>query len=288
MRTVPALQLSLTEAQAQAVVIDGTIVNTEHLEVENATPNSKVAHVPVIFGNARNDGAAIGTGYSTSCTTEAQCLEENLYISPYYAQQIIDSGLFPIYPAGNISQESFNVSQRIATDTTFRCNDQAIMYAAAHTGSFAASYYYQSDRGYPSSAYDPEKVDITGNISAAYPYGDPSTFYYVVHSADVPALFGQAYPLRAPSDLYSLQTTTAYFGAFIKTGNPNPSEVELRVRGYTTALKAVKQTGPWQQVSSPTGPLKLLDYPSRTAQFQDVKQCAFLNISSNYWLEGGQ
>lgn len=288
LRTVPAQTLSSTGTQAQAVVIDGTIVTTEHLEVENATPNPSVANVPVIFGIARNDGAAIGTGRSTTCTTEAQCLEQNLYISSSYAQQVVSSGLFPLYSTGNISEDSFNVSQRIATDITFRCADQALVYAGAKTGSFAATYFYQSNRGFPSSAYDPEGVDITGNISAAYPYGDPSTFYYVVHSSDVPSLFGQIYPIRAPSDLNSIQLTTAYFGAFIKTGNPNPSQPELKIRGYTTSLQGVKQSGTWQQVNSATGPLKYLDYPAKNGQFEDVKQCAFLNISSSYWLEGGQ
>lgn len=279
--------LSTFNYVARFVVQDGTIVNTVDLAVNQASPNKNVANVPVIFGNARNDGGAIGSGYSTTCTSEVSCLSANLYISTAQAQAVIDSGLFPLYDTGNITADSFNVSQRLATDITFRCIDQALLYAGVTTGSFAAAYYYQSDRGWPGDAYNPLNLNVGGTISAEYPNGDPSTFYYVVHSADLPNVFGTVYPLRAPSDLYALQLSTAYFGSFMRTGNPNPPFPLMTVRGYSNSLAAMKKTGPWNEVSSTKGPLKLMDYPARSANFQDVAQCAFLNISSSYYLEGG-
>lgn len=48
----------------------------------------------------------------------------NIGISESAAQSIIDSGLFPYYDTGNVTADSFNVSQRVTTDNTFHCVDQ--------------------------------------------------------------------------------------------------------------------------------------------------------------------
>ena len=104
----------------------------------------------------------------------------------------------------------------------------------------------------------------------------------------MPWMFGTLNTLRDASDLYSVQLISGYFAEFVKTGQPNPSKAYLSARGYGKTLEAVQKTGPWQEVRGKKGPIKLLDYPSVTSSFVDVPQCAFLNYSLSYYLEGGK
>jgi hypothetical protein len=123
LKAVPALTLVGLPDVARYVVQDGTYVVTERLEV--SAPNADVAHIPVIFGTTANDGASFSTYPKQNVTSEVQGIELSLGISQYYAQTIIDSGLFPFYDSGNLTLDAFNVSQRVATDIQFRCIDQA-------------------------------------------------------------------------------------------------------------------------------------------------------------------
>lgn len=141
LKAVPALTLVELPSVARYVVQDGYYVNTEELIVNKRNPGT--AHVPVIFGNVENDGASFSTYPTTPVTSELAGIQASLGISAAYAQSIIDSGLFPYYDSGNVTLDSFNVSQRVATDIQFRCIDEATMYAASVSGAFASSYYYQ-------------------------------------------------------------------------------------------------------------------------------------------------
>ena len=283
LKTVPALKLVGLSTVARYVVQDGHYVNTEELDVINR--NGSTAHVDVIFGNVENDGASFSTYPKTPVTTELAGIEAALGISAAYAQSIIDSGLFPYYNTGNITLDSFNVSQRVATDNQFRCIDQATMYAGQKSGAFKSSYYYQMMRTI--NGYDPNNLGGP-SASPGYPNGNPNLPYFRLHGADMPWVFGNLGTLRDPDDLYSIQLTSGYFAEFFKSGQPNPPESYLKVRGYTRTLQAVEETGPWQQVSGSQGPIKLLDYPSLTSPFVDLPQCAFLNYSISYYVNGGK
>lgn len=140
LKTVPALTIQNLPTVARYVVQDGTYVNTEQLDVSNK--NGSTADVNVIFGTTANDGASFSTYPKTPVTSESQGLQVGLGISAYYANLIITSGLFPYYDTGNITLDSFNVTQRVATDKTFRCIDEATVYAGAETGAFKSAYYY--------------------------------------------------------------------------------------------------------------------------------------------------
>lgn len=280
---VPALKLVGLSTVARYVVQDGHYVNTENLDVVNR--NGSAAHVNVIFGNVANDGASFSTYPTTPVTSELAGIEASLGISASYAQGIINSGLFPYYNTGNITLDSFNVSQRVATDIQFRCIDQATMYAAQHSGAFKSSYYYQMDRTI--NGYDPNKLG-GAPVTPGYPNGDPNLPYFKLHGADMPWVFGNLGTLRDAYDLYSIQLVSGYFAEFVKSGQPNPSLEYLKSRGYTRTIQAIEETGPWPQISSAEGPIKLLDYPAVTSPFLDLPQCAFLNYSISYYLEGGK
>ena len=53
----------------------------------------------------------------------------------------------------------------------------------------------------------------------------------------------------------------------------------LKLRQYTKTVQAINQAGPWNQVSSATGPIALFDYPVTQSPFIDLNQCAYLNYS---------
>ncbi|KAH0839103.1 carboxylesterase family protein [Fonsecaea pedrosoi] len=281
LKKVNATDLVSLETVARYVVQDGTIVNSSQLNV--VQKNAGSAYVPIMFGVAANDGASFSTISPTPVHNETEGLMTGLGINASYAQAIIRSGLFPYYDTGNMTFDSFNVTQRVATDSTFRCIDQATVYAGAETGTFPAAYYYQFERTI--NGYNPENVP-GAPITPGYPHGNPNLPYFKLHGADMDWAFGNFYvPLRDANDLYSVQLVSGYFAEFVRSGQPNPPVPYLQARGYTRTLQGVQESGPWEKVSNATGPIKHLDYPAVSGGFVDLPQCAWLNYSVNYYLD---
>ncbi|KAG9950961.1 carboxylesterase family protein-like protein, partial [Aureobasidium melanogenum] len=282
LRAAPAQTIVNAATVARYVVQDGTYVDTETLDVYNR--NGSAANVNTIWGTTANDGASFSTYPTTPVTSELAGIMAALGISQAYAQSIIDSGLFPYYDTGNVTLDSFNVSQRVATDNQFRCIDEATVYAGVESGAFKTSYFYQMQR--TSGGYDPNHLGGPP-VEPGYPYGNPEKPYFKLHGSDMPWVFGNLNPLRDANDLKSVQLESGYFAAFVRSLDPNPPASYLQVRGYTNTTQGVKESGPWQPVANAKGPMKLLDFPSLTADFQDLPQCAFLNYSINYYIDGG-
>ena len=233
LKQVPWSKIQNLATVARYVVQDGTYVDTEQLDVTNT--NGSTAHVPVIFGTTANDGASFSVFPPANITTEAEGIEASLSITAEDANLIINSGLFPYYDTGNLTLDSFNVSQRVATDKTFRCIDEATVYAGATTGAFQSAYYYTMERTY--AGYDPNSLGFgglsSGPVEPGYPYGDPNLPYFRLHGADLGFTYGNQNPLRDADDLKAAQLISGYFAQFTRTGNPNPSLAYLKVRGYT-------------------------------------------------------
>jgi hypothetical protein len=184
LRATPAQTIVNAATVARYVVQDGTYVNTETLDVYNK--NGSAANVNTIWGTTANDGASFSTYPKTPVTSELQGIEVALGISQAEAQSIIDSGLFPYYNTGNITLDSFNVSQRVATDNQFRCIDQATVYSGVESGAFKTSYFYQMQR--TSGGYDPNNLGGPP-VEPGYPYGNPEKPYFKLHGSDMPWVF---------------------------------------------------------------------------------------------------
>ena len=167
-------------------------------------------------------------------TSEADFIAAALGIDQAKAHAIIDSRLFPLYSTGNLSLDAFNVSQRVMTDVGFRCIDEAIVYAGPRSGAFPRAYYYAFDR--TNGGYDPNGLGATGlsagPVTPGYPYGNPNLPYFRLHGSEIGFTYGNVFP-RDAADTKATQLITGYFASFAKTGDPNPSEVYLRVRGYS-------------------------------------------------------
>ncbi|KAL9624547.1 MAG: hypothetical protein Q9160_001211 [Pyrenula sp. 1 TL-2023] len=282
--SVDALSLISLPTVARYVVQDGTYVNTEQLIV--STSNASTAHVPVIFGNVADDGASFCTyPRSGNLSTESQVIQASLGISAPYADGIISSGLFPYYDTGNLTLDSFNVSARVSTDIQFRCIDQATVYAGVSSSAFPKAYYYQMDRSI--YGYDPNGLGGPAP-TPGFPNGNPDVSpYFRLHGADMPWMFGNLPRIRDANDLYSVQVGADHFGAFIRSGDPNPSEEFLSTLGYTVTLANLQANGRWEAVGGEEGPIRRIDYPSPSTGFVDVPQCQYLNYSLSYYLEGG-
>ncbi|KAJ3028333.1 hypothetical protein HDV00_010468 [Rhizophlyctis rosea] len=276
--------LSNFPVRARYVVQDGEIVVTPRLEVTKRNKNT--AHVPIVLGIVPNDGASFNS-YNTTCTSQVECLATDTAITQDWAHKVINSGLFPIYNTGNIAADTYNVSQRIVTDTMFRCVDEATAYAATKSNALKKVYYYESQRAYGETSYNPLNLDVYGPVTPGYPLGNPNLPYYKVHSGDLPFLFGGASHLRDMHDLHAQQLMMNYFANFMRKADPNPETWYLKARGYKEVLAAVQKTGRWNPVKDAQGPIALLDYPSKIQSgFVDVPQCKFLNYSLSYYFDG--
>ena len=301
LRSANATQLITGNDVARYVVQDGHIVNTPSLPLTGR--NANTAYVPIMFGVAANDGASFSVLPTEPVSNLSQGLQLGLSISDSAAQSIIDSNLFPFYDTRNLTLDAFNVTQRVATDNTFRCIDQATVYAGATTGTFPSVYYYQFERA--RAGYNPNNLDdelTNGPVSEAYPYGDPtSPDYFRLHGATGAWISGnwnqEMMPLRDDGDLWSVQLVSGYVAEFVKSGAPNPSQEYLTVRGagYEKVLEAVRETGQWEAVNGQGligdmaagggSDVRFLDWPARSGGFVDVEQCSWLNYSLGYYLQ---
>lgn len=217
---------------ARFVVQDGHFVDAEELNVVQR--NGSTAHVSVIFGATANDGASSLIYPKGNFTSEVDFLATALDVDKCKAQSIVDSKLFPYYNTGNLTLDSFNVTQRVITDVGFRCVDEAIAYAGSHSGVFPSAYYYSFDR--TNGGYDPNNLGATGlasgPVTPGYPNGNPNLPYFRLHGSEIGFTYGNIWPVRDEDDIRTTQLVTGYFTRFAKTGDPNPSMAYLRVRGY--------------------------------------------------------
>jgi carboxylesterase type B len=279
LQKVPALTLVGLSTVARYVIQDGKYVNTPGLVV--STRNDSTAHVPVIFGIIVDDGASFSTYPTTPIANHTQGLEVALGINSTWAERIISSGLFPLTNTGNLTLDSFNVSQRVATDKTFRCVDQATVYAGAETKAFKKAYYYQFERTI--GGYDPNNLGGPKD-------NNPENPYFRFHGADMPWVFGTLSTIRDQKDLWSEQLVSSYFGSFVRNGDPNPDLKYLQARGYDKVIEGVKSNGQWNQVAGGKkngDEVRHLDWPSTNSGYVDVEQCDWLGYPLDYYLKGG-
>ncbi|KAF9234807.1 Alpha/Beta hydrolase protein [Melanogaster broomeanus] len=256
------------------VVVDGTYITTNQLELDGTGPTAP-AHV--IFGWMRDDAAFMldFTTWPTLNTTEGQYLME-LGLSENFTDMIVASGLFPIPSGANATWDLFNASTRVATDGQFRCLHQATAVAAAKNHIFSSVYTYEFHRSYLS--YMPLPDTCVPPVTAEYPYGDPNLPYFNCHSGDLYYTFGTlgqvALPFRDWNDLVFSQIVVDAWSAFARTYNPNPSRAYLVARGYANTTAALMQGGLWEQVTPHAEtPLCIFNVPLSNAPYLEQAQC---------------
>ncbi|EIN11150.1 alpha/beta-hydrolase [Punctularia strigosozonata HHB-11173 SS5] len=276
LRSVDAETLVNLPDVARFIVIDGKFVTSEQLPVDGSSP---VAHVPVVMGFMRDDGAAfIGFPPNSDVTTNIAGV-----LSSPSAADVEASGLFPTPAGPNSTLDVFNVTARITTDVEFRCLDQAAAISALNHSVFPDIWFYQFNKSYQTPGFDPNAPVCDAPIDAAHPHGDPSQEYFKCHSGELFFVWGNLgqfqLPFRDENDLLFSQLASDTWTSFARTHDPNPSHAFLTARGYTGTLALVKEGGIWEPLGGQNErALRLLDMPLRMSTFEEVAQCDFLGL----------
>ena len=279
LRAVPISTLANLADVARYLVVDGTYLTSDGLAFNDT---EKLQDIHVLSGFMRDDGAAIITLVDTDNVTTS------LTDDGFPAPQIESSGLFPTPDGLNGTVNAFNVSARVATDTIFRCIDQASAYASVKFKTFAPDqYFYEFNRSYQTPGFNPNAPLCDAPITASHPYGDPSLEYFKCHSGDLYFVFGNilsmGYKLRDENDLPFSQFVLDSWTSFARTWNPNPDPGYLKARRYSNTLSEIQAAGPWLPVNGDNLLLRELEWPSKHIPFRDVEQCALLGWPIDYF-----
>lgn len=279
LRALPANTFANLANVARYLVVDGTYLKSDGLSFHTRT----LSDVHYLSGLMRDDGAAMITIVDTTNLTTS--LNED----GFPASLIESSGLFPLQHSQNGTLDVFNVSARVATDTIFRCIDQASVYAAIHFRKFAPDvYFYEFNRSYQPPGWSPNAPLCEAPITASHPYGDPNQEYFKCHSGELYFVFGNilsmGYHLRDENDLPFSQFVLDSWASFARTWNPNPDGGFLKARKYLNTLKEIEATGPWPPVHGNKMELRELQWPTKNIPFRDREQCTALRWPIDYFV----
>ncbi len=273
LRAVPATTLVNMGTVARFLVVDGTYLTSDQLELKGPP-----LPVNIMMGTMHDDGAPF-ISYPTT-TNETGYLASQGFSVPSPA-------LFPTPTGGNGTLDLYNVSSRLATDGIFRCIDQATVNEGLKSGRLGSRiYYYEFDRSYQTTGWPMTDV-CEAPKTATHPNGDPSLPYFRCHSGELYYVFGnlarQDLPMRDEADLPFEQYTLDMFSSFARTSDPNPDEKLLTARGFNNTLRQLEASGTWRPSTSGNLTTRVLDWPSYQSSFRELPQCTYLGLGLNYY-----
>ncbi|KAI0118712.1 cholinesterase [Nemania sp. FL0031] len=272
LRSLQALELSQISPVASYLVMDGTYLVSNELEVKGPK-----LPVHLMMGTTRDDGAAF-IGYPTT-SNQSTYLTGLGFNAP-------STTIFPIPQIANKTLALFNMTARLATDGIFRCVDQATVYSGLVNDRFGLVYYYEFNRTYQLTGYP--KLDVCEPPkSATHPFGDPNGEYFKCHSGELYFLFGnlarEGLPMRDNFDLPFQQFVVDSFSSFARSYDPNPDLGYLRARGYTHTLEEIERHGVWIPATKDHITKRVLQWPSFQSSFSEADQCQELELPLDYF-----
>ncbi|KAH8674144.1 Alpha/Beta hydrolase protein [Xylariales sp. PMI_506] len=277
LRAVPANTLATLSTVARYVVVDGTYITSDQLELYGPT---LPAHI--MLGVLRDDGAPIAGWPSSSNATAV--LEAEGYPIP-------DPSLFPLPALTNETLAIFNLTSHVSTDGVFRCIDQATIYAGLETGRFnpAGVYYYEFNRTYQTLGWPGLDV-CEAPVTPDHPYGDPDAEYFKCHSGELYYVFGNVgrmgLPLRDDHDLPFEQYVLDAWASFARTYDPNPDLGFLQARGYENTILGLRNMGKWVPATKGKMTGRTLQWPNGfQGPFTEGAQCDSLGLGLNYYIK---
>jgi len=282
LRDVPENVLASLGGVVRYLVVDGTYIVTPELVLSQ---KGSLSDVHILQGLLRDDGGAITSYVQTTNLSQA------ITADGFNTSVVTNSSLFPIPKGANATLNIWNVTARTATDTIFRCIDQASAYAGALNDVFAPNqYFYEFNRSYQTPNYDPNAPVCDAPITPTHPYGDTEQEYFKCHSGELYFVFGNilrmGYNLRDDNDLRFSQFILDSWTSFARSYNPNPDQAFLKARGYTNTTLELDQAGEWSPVTkSNNGALSMrqLQWHGQQIDFRDVEQCAALGWPLDYY-----
>lgn len=285
LRAVDAHKLANLTTVARFLVQDGTYLVRDNLAVNGQGP---AANVPVMTGFMRDDGASF-ISFPKAGTTNITA-ELGADFASYLTQSTLD--LYPIPDGANASLQLYNASSAIATDTEFRCLDEATAYSAVKNGVWPKAYVFTFNRTY--GGYDPNPPVCEAPPTAEYPFGDPNAEYFKCHSGELQYVFGglgyTGQPDRDGLDIPVSQMTVDRWAAFARNYDPNPDQAFLDARGFTNTSMEIKMSGSnWDpiDVSDSTNlQLRVFQWPSFQAPFDifsSTQKCEAFGFGVDYY-----
>lgn len=269
---------------ARYLVKDGTYLVTDELE---ASGHGTANNVSVMMGFMRDDGAAF-ISYPLPNDTVSSFLESN----GFNLSTIQPLSVFPEPNGHNRTLDIFNKTARIATDSEFRCLDEATAYSAVKHNVFKEVYFYEFNRSYQSIAYSPNYPVCQPPPDAQHPHGDPSKEYFKCHSGELYYVFGtvlfNGLPPRDQYDIPMSQFTVDTWSAFARTYNPTPDLAYLEARGFTNTTAELAKSGQaWTPViAGQPLTLRMMEYPSAQEPFaiyDGQVECRALDFPIDYY-----
>jgi hypothetical protein len=194
-----------------------------------------------------------------------------------------------------MSQMVYNTSAAIATDTEFRCLDEATAYSAILNGVWPKAYVFTFNRTY--GGYDPNPPVCSAPIEPGYPFGNPNAEYYKCHSGELTYVFGglgyQGLPDRDGLDIPMSQFTLDSWTAFARTYDPNPDAAFLAARHFTNTSMEIQLSGStWDPISVTDSSsfeslsLRVFQWPSYEAPFDifsSADRCDAFGFTIDYY-----
>lgn len=272
LRAIEASKLSQIGTVASSLVVDGTYLVSEELELEGTR-----LPIHLMMGTTRDDGAAF-INYPKSAN-QSEYLASLGFNQP-------SANLFPLPGIANKTLALFNMTAHLATDGIFRCIDQATVYAGLLNDRMGPVYYYEFNRTYQITNYP--RLDVCEPPkSASHPLGDPAGEYFKCHSGELYYLFGnlarEGLPMRDAFDLPFQQFVVDSFSAFARAYDPNPDLAYLRARGYASTIGEVERSGRWKAATKNRVTKRILQWPSIERPFSELDECRDLGLPLDYY-----
>ncbi|CAG8099817.1 unnamed protein product [Penicillium olsonii] len=278
LRELPTASISNLADSARYLVVDGIYLQTAELGL---TRSSSTAHVPLMIGTMRDDGAAM-IGYPLEKETLRSFLNDT-----GLPDSISASRLFPIPSTSNATLDIFNTSSRIATDGMFRCIDAATAHAGLKNRIFPDIFYYEFNRSYQMPDWSPNAPVCDAPITEEMKHGDPSQEYFKCHSGELFYVFGsfrrQGLPFRDAFDLPFAQYVLDSWASFARNATPTPDSRFLKARGYNNTAYQIDTYGPWKSFGD-NGQMQVLQWPSEMTGLADLEQCRELELPLDYYV----
>ncbi|KAJ5713775.1 uncharacterized protein N7483_010956 [Penicillium malachiteum] len=279
LRQIPAYTLTNLEASARYLVVDGEYLQSSELGLTNP---ETTANVPLLLGTTRDDGAAF-ISYPSADESIQEFFTENDLPSTE-----VPSPLFPIPSGANHTLDIFNTSARIATDSIFRCIDQATAYAGSKNKIFPKIFFYEFNRTYQMTGWSPNPPLCQAPVTAAFPNGDPNLEYFKCHSGELFFVFGNVLRMgvefRDDYDLPFEQYILDSWTGFARQANPTPDMGFLKARGYASTIEVIEGTAAWVPFQDNELKLRRLQWPAETVSLDETPQCRALNLSLDYYM----
>lgn len=266
-------------------VVDGTYLTTPHTPLNGTNPGY-AQDVAVMSSITAEEGGVyltkerIGVDLKTVSSLE-QWSAELAAIGVDVSPALENPEIFGLDLEGWTTQQLISVTERILSLGMFSCLDKAQMYSAALHGSFKIVYGHLYNRTYSVPTFTNEYCEA--------PAGGPTEKYMRCHGADQLLVFGNILRVGLP-DRDGLDTPFSrlvmdYLASFLWTGNPNPDQEYLALRGYESTLASVRETEEWTPVD-PENPEWLVLKPggvSMEGWGAEEAMCAALGMPLNYW-----